>query len=110
LVPLSNIVMGNPGLSPVPPPGTTNEPVKVGNLKSEAGQPEGRVGKLPSRDIVIDCTVTGTVRLLCTVKTRHRVAPGYRRAVAPEHAGESKMSLVTVVPVSDVRVSFGDEG
>src|ERR1700680_38009 len=98
--------MGNPGLSPVPPPGTTKEPVKVGNLKSEAGQPEGRAGKLPSRAMVIDCTVNGTVRLLCTVKTRHRVAPGYRRAVEPEQDGESKMSLVIVVPVPDVKASF----
>jgi hypothetical protein len=60
--------------------------------------------------MVIDCTVTGTVRLLCTVKTRQCVVPGYRLAGAPEHAGESKISLVTAVPVPDVRASFGDEG
>ena len=102
--------MGNPGLSAVALPGTTNEPVKLGKLKSEGGQPEGRAGKPPSRDMVIDCTVTGTVRLLCTVKTRQCVVPGYRLAGAPEHAGESKISLVIEVPVPDVKASFGEEG
>src|SRR5580692_6452302 len=102
--------MGNPGLSAVALPGTMSEPVKLGNLKSEGGQPEGRAGKLPSRDMVIDCTVTGTVRLLCTVKTRQCVLPGYRLAGAPEHARESKISLVIEVPVPDVKESSGDEG